>query len=329
MSALLSIIIPTYNRATFLGPLLALLEAEVKGRESLVEVIIGDNASTDDTESVAKVAVERCQAFRLIRHPENVGPEENFCKCLDVCDARYVWIMGDDDLPMPGVLGGLLTLLQNEQPDLVCMKSTWHKDIHAVAGKFPSVTAFQWQALSREVFAERVNIWFTFISGIVFNYAANRGTLNRMAIRRFSGTSLVQLGWVLPILQSGTRFLLVETPCVLATSGNTGGYAVIKTFCGNFVRIVNEVLGSTQGVARLILRRHYIQYLPGLIWNVRFGSSGKFSVENHWEGIDPSLRRTMVFWVLLAPILSFRKPFALLFYCVARAVSVCQRVGDS
>lgn len=331
MSMLLSIIIPTYNRSRFLKPLLDLLVTEVQGREHLVEIIVGDNASTDETAFVANTAVSRNRTLRLIRHRKNVGPDENFCKCLDACNAKYVWIVGDDDLPIPGVLAELLILLENEQPDLVCLKSTWHRNIHEIARETPPVAELHWRALPRVQFAERVNVWFTFISGIVFNYAAYRGALRSQSIRRFAGSSLVQLGWVFPILQLGERFLLVETTCVLATSGNTGGYAVIKTFCGNFVGIVEEVFGETKarGIAKAILQRHYIQYLPSLIWNTRFGSSGTFVAENRWAGVHPSLRRTFVFWVLLAPILYFWKPVALLFYSAGRAFSVCQRALNS
>lgn len=326
MSKLLSILIPTYNRSAFLKPLLMLLETEVAGREHLIEIIVGDNASTDDTLDVTSASVARCSSIKTMRHPENVGPDENFCRCLEASSGAYVWIIGDDDLPIPGVIPNLLELLAKDNPDVVYLRSTWHQDILEAVGAAGNIATLNGRQCTRAEFAKKVNVWFTFISGIVFNYSRFRSVLGATEIRRFLGTNLVQLGWVFPILREGGHFLAVEQPCILATSGNTGGYAVIKTFCHNFVGIVIEMFGKGSEITRAILRRHSIQYLPGLIWNVRFGSSGKFIAEDRWQGIHPALRKAWVFWGLLMPILYFRKPFAFPFYLAARIVALFQRL---
>ena len=49
MPPLLTIGIPTYNRAKFLRRLLEQLRTELAGLDGQVEVLVSDNASTDDT----------------------------------------------------------------------------------------------------------------------------------------------------------------------------------------------------------------------------------------------------------------------------------------
>ena len=54
MNKLLTIAIPTYNRAALLDKQLAWLAIAIKGFESECEIIISDNCSTDNTPGVVK-----------------------------------------------------------------------------------------------------------------------------------------------------------------------------------------------------------------------------------------------------------------------------------
>ena len=59
MQKLLTIAIPTYNRAALLDKQLAWLATAIKGWESECEIIISDNCSTDNTPGVVKLPSRR------------------------------------------------------------------------------------------------------------------------------------------------------------------------------------------------------------------------------------------------------------------------------
>lgn len=136
-SLLLTIIVPTYNRAPCLAMLLDALCVELLGLEGQVVVVIGDNASTDATPTVVAAFAGRWKATRVLRHVDNLGPDENFCRCIETVVTPYLWIIGDDDLPRAGAIQLLINLLRKHDPDLVYMTSRWAPTLssHEEAGR--------------------------------------------------------------------------------------------------------------------------------------------------------------------------------------------------
>lgn len=97
MESLVTIAIPTYNRAGSYLPQ-ALKSALVQTYPN-IEVIVSDNCSTDDTESL--VASFDNPRVRYIRHPNNMGPVKNFAFCLEQARGKYFLLLHDDDLIDP------------------------------------------------------------------------------------------------------------------------------------------------------------------------------------------------------------------------------------
>ncbi len=94
---LLTCAITTYNRAPWLRhSLKSLLDAAAPWRDR-IEILVCDNASTDDTPRVAEDILQSYE-FSYHRNPENVGMLGNLGATARHCKGAYVWIIGDDDL---------------------------------------------------------------------------------------------------------------------------------------------------------------------------------------------------------------------------------------
>ena len=91
-----TVAIPTYNRAALLREALASALAQTL-RE--IEVVVSDNASTDDTRDV--VASFDDPRLRYERLDENIGLHGNLSRALGLGTAPYVAILQDDDLMFP------------------------------------------------------------------------------------------------------------------------------------------------------------------------------------------------------------------------------------
>jgi glycosyltransferase involved in cell wall biosynthesis len=128
---LLTIIVPTYNRAENVGLLLRALRAECVTLDGLVTVLVTDNASTDHTSDVIRELQETWPELLAQRHATNCGPEENFCSGIDHAETKYFWIIGDDDCPKCGVVAKSVALLRELSPALVYMQSEWVRPIVA------------------------------------------------------------------------------------------------------------------------------------------------------------------------------------------------------
>lgn len=93
-NVLVSIGIPTYNRAnSYLKQ--ALLSA-VNQTYKNIEIIVSDNCSSDDTESVVKSFND--PRIRYCRQKDNIGPLDNRNFCLEQSQGEYFLLLFDDDV---------------------------------------------------------------------------------------------------------------------------------------------------------------------------------------------------------------------------------------
>lgn len=93
-AALVTIGIPTFNRARLLA---RAIESALAQSHKGIEVVICDNASTDDTREVCRSYVEKDARVRYYRHPKNIGGTSNFAEVLRHASADYFMWLGDDD----------------------------------------------------------------------------------------------------------------------------------------------------------------------------------------------------------------------------------------
>jgi len=111
----LSICIPTYNRVRYLTELLPTIisQADVEG----VEVVVSDNASTDDTAEYLCTINHPC--FRWWTNETNIGGDRNFLKCIAEARGEYVWLFGDDDIMPAGAVKKVTDFLRRYNPALL------------------------------------------------------------------------------------------------------------------------------------------------------------------------------------------------------------------
>lgn len=89
-----SIIIPTYNRASYLSQA---IESSLALEYSNLEVIVSDNASTDNTKEVA-VKYTNDSRFKYFRNETNLGLAANWRRALyDYATGDWALILSDDD----------------------------------------------------------------------------------------------------------------------------------------------------------------------------------------------------------------------------------------
>lgn len=111
MEKLLTIAIPTYNRANYLP---RAIRSILEQYDERVQVLISDNASTDNTQEVVKSICNEYPQIKYIRNSENIGPDRNFVNCYLHADGRFVLLLGDDDLIVENSLGRLLDFLGSQ-----------------------------------------------------------------------------------------------------------------------------------------------------------------------------------------------------------------------
>lgn len=110
----LSICIPTYNRA---GLLCKTMEAFVpQTRDKTVEIVISDNASNDNTQSMVAALQKQWSVIKYFRNQENIGLDLNALTCVQRARGTYCWLCSDDDIPLPGTVERILVAIKRYSP---------------------------------------------------------------------------------------------------------------------------------------------------------------------------------------------------------------------
>lgn len=95
---LLSILIPTYNRAAKLDSTLGRLAACGIGSAADVEIVVAVNPSGDGSYEKAMEWQEHLPRLRCVEHATYVGSaEENIDRSVCLAQGEFVWLLGDDD----------------------------------------------------------------------------------------------------------------------------------------------------------------------------------------------------------------------------------------
>jgi glycosyltransferase involved in cell wall biosynthesis len=123
MRPLISICIPTYNRAELLDQCLSGL-APLRDCGKSIEVVVSDNGSTDHTPDVIAAHRDRLPALRLHRFQENQGALVNWINLLCKAEGEILTYLADDDtLIVENLLRHVETM--EKQWDLVAIYADW------------------------------------------------------------------------------------------------------------------------------------------------------------------------------------------------------------
>lgn len=104
-----SICIPTYNRASYLGQCLEHLSGF---SDKSFEVLVGNNASNDHTNEIVDSLSNQFQHFVYIRHAENIGFARNMDALLRRASRKFIYILNDDDFVFERALTLAASLLR-------------------------------------------------------------------------------------------------------------------------------------------------------------------------------------------------------------------------
>jgi glycosyltransferase involved in cell wall biosynthesis len=106
---LVSIGVPVYNEAKYIDAALSALRAQ---DYTAIEIIVCDNASTDDTLAICKRHAESDPRIRIEASEVNCGATANFRRAFELARGEYFMWASGHDLWSPDVIRECIDLLQ-------------------------------------------------------------------------------------------------------------------------------------------------------------------------------------------------------------------------
>ena len=209
---LISILIPTYNRAEFLD---YSLEVHVPMVEKYnIQIMIFDNASTDNTQEVVNKWSQKYSHIIYHRHNENIGGVGNFEYALQYPSTEYVWLLGDTYQINREIIESVMKILNdvNVNFDAVVLNlqnkvqktSSVYTDKNTLLNELGALTTciavsiFRKDMIKKDVLIRYRDLWFTHMA-IIFEYLSDKDCkvkwLQEYSIASLTNPKLKKTNW--------------------------------------------------------------------------------------------------------------------------------------
>lgn len=299
---LLTIAIPTYNRASRLAGLLECLRPQLLA-EHRVELIVSDNASTDDTPQVIASAVDRGLRVHHVRNPSNIGADRNFLQCFQLATGKYFWLLGDDDYVLPGGIDRVLNLFAAEELDIVFCAPYAYRENYldelqlAPVGQSTEIV----EDVSRFVRLVTTHGDFVFISSSIVNKDRLMET-QHPPFEELLETNLVQLGWVFSALSSFKKGVFLQIGTIAgAAAGIRGGFNPARVFGINYWKAIRLFAGRDTRLAKVLLNDQLFVWFTRN-WVFLRQTPGMLGMETASSHLRQHFRTNPRYWLVIFPL---------------------------
>lgn len=252
MNPILTIAIPTFNRRNKLQMSLTALLEQAQGKP--VELLVSDNASTDDTQKFMESFCLQHPQITYVRNPENIGPDRNFLNCYNRSSGEYVLLLGDDDLLLPGAVDAMLQTL-SRKPVFVCMNSCGLRNTDPLEITAPRYPEGKDQVYTRrEDIMRCMGIMVTFMSSFILRNDLVKAIPDK---ERYIGTYFIQSHIALQTLKAEGEYVFITKNCIAATGNESVGYDLYFVWGRMYGQLLNTT-GIEAGIdPQLIHQLHY------------------------------------------------------------------------
>lgn len=305
MKPILSICIPTFNRACNLK---RSLDAYVNcsSFNDEVEIIISDNASTDETQVIGEDYSSRYSNIKYFRNETNVK-DSNFCLALDRATGVYVKLQNDNSLFLDSGVEYLkrkVKKYQKEKPVLFFINNFGcNKELDEI-----NCNTFE------EYF---VNISYNVTA--ILNFGAWKEDWKMVTDRlKYTELQLNQDDWSYQIVNNkGKAIICTDKYCDYCEVGIRKGYNWFEVHVANYYKIVKPYIdrGLISESALKEEKRRYLKWLKPYIVNVylynifpdwKFDYSGTFKILVCYFGSDLFFYRYILTFPIWGSLLSLK-----------------------
>lgn len=294
-SPLLAINIPIYNRNVYLERMLSRFLEDQDLFEEKVSLYISDNCSEESLSDTVQAFQDKGLKVDYHRNETNVGGDGNIVNCFRREGGRYVWVLGSDDVPCPGVVREIVRVLESG-PEYGVMH------VSSKVGE-KGLTEYD----EADVFFETIHVWVTFISGNI----VNQRFISQVPLEKYLSTSFAQVPLYLTAgfkLGKNAVLSLEAFENETDASGN-GGYNIFRVFCDNLLGLLQASVkdnclsqASFLRIKKAVFKDFTVKYIiPFLIVKRK----NNFDVSGAWGILFRNYGRHLYsYWFLLSEIVS-------------------------
>ncbi|MCX7946514.1 MAG: glycosyltransferase [Hydrogenophilus sp.] len=261
---MLAIHIPTYSRRERLEHALKWNLKIIEEEWPEVKIFISDNGSADGTEQFVSELSAYHRNLRYLRLPENFGSYYNMHHVIQHVDSDYVWLMGDDDLIVPGTLRKIREVVAEKRVKVIAVGNcrypphtgnVFYGTFFDLCSEFgmPRLVGVIAQGIAAREVLEQIAA-HSYI--LLFGYSADSQSLAMLATSSRALTAYLDIPGVIDMLH-------------VMEKGNVDfdRWFLGSQFIPSYVRWVREIYKMSQdGVIPRKIKRNFFLLDVGFIW---------------------------------------------------------------
>lgn len=240
---ILSICIPTYNRADILDKTLSKLVLEPSFQSGKIEVCISDNASPDNTEMVIKKYADKYNNIIYSRNKENtVIIDDNFPIVGSLASGTFIKFLNDTAFFITGELDKIIDLIEANKR----LKPLLFFSNNNLLDKINEII----HCYSLESFVQIASYWPTWVGGA----GIWRSDFVTLIDRDRSAEKFMWCPDIyLRLLSSGRKAIIYNKPfCSITLVSSKGGYNIYQVFVTNYLGLLERYKAEKQ-ISRITL----------------------------------------------------------------------------
>lgn len=222
---ILSLCIPTYNRAEILKETLERLVSD-DGFDEDVEIVISDNCSTDNTSDVASAFIAKYPNIKYCKNEENVKIR-NFFIALDKAEGRYLKLMNDTCSFQPNKLKLMKGLIVNSTENIALL--------------FPAISYFVRK--NQRIISHNINETLKYLS---YNatwsptFGIWKSDFHNICDNTNYETLMPQVDWIYRISSQKEICLFFDSYFDVKWTGSKGNYNYMQTFVVTYLGMLKQ-----------------------------------------------------------------------------------------
>ena len=289
---LLSIAIPTYNRAIPLDRCLKCITDQVDKLDDRIEILVSDNCSPDNTGEIVSKYIGQGHRVRYIRNAVNMGMDFNIAQCYKEATGKFAVAFGDDDILMSG---GIDLILKTIQENLDC--GVIHVNAYGAKNQEGTVISFS----NPVEFVKEVHYDITFITANIIN----RELIDWDNLLAYRNTFLNHVNLLYEaVFQAPVNVIIRQQLVVGAGIENSEGYNCYEVFGRNFDRIIKVLEDKRQipGTRKHINNQLLIHFLPAVVI-IQKRRGLQFDRRKVHRLLTPVFKDNFYYWTFCWPII--------------------------
>lgn len=314
---MLTIYIPTFNRVERLKYVLLRLINEIDSQclNHLVKIKVFNNCSTDETKIFIN-AIARPYLF-VHHRGENIGARANVYDAVNHCDTEFLWILGDDDLPMPGLLTLVAKFIKERKPSLLYLPAIWNADMLTNSLNNASHD-LKFREFNSGDFIKLIGVKITFISSFILNFENYKSITSFEKQTCLFDTDFGHLSFYAPLILRDNSLFAIDDVVISATGNSNFKYSLIKSFSVDLPFVFKTLFSVKPFLFKALIRNLIVSYLPSIIYSVKYNKVKSLDNVIPWSEIQDALGGHFIFWIYVFPIKYFPRFLCLPLIVVGR-----------